>query len=530
MKLNITGQKFNMLTAIKYVKTTIDHKTVWQFKCDCGNIVEKIATNVKDGGIKSCGCLVAINLAKIRKEHGPCNILPKGQASFNNLYHNYKKSAKHNKRSFELTPDQFRQFTSSKCYFCGKLPYNEHKPPSNNGGYLYNGIDRLNNNLGYTIENCVPCCTLCNYTKRDLTINEFKELISNIYINFCTSENTKMKKLEMNKNKLLNFGDVLIEPVFSEVKSRKDVDVSIEFLGLKSLLPIVNSNMDTISNASLCKSLANYKCLSSLHRFWSIEENVKAFNNSLGNGMKPLVSIGITEGEFERAKALYDAGAEIFILDVAHAANIAVVEVYNKLVKNFPNVKYIVGDFGTGKEIQEFLNRVIRKPDAVKCGIGIGSQCITSTVTGVGNTALSCLIDCTNWLRGYDENIKLVLDGGVSTTGDIAKALIAGADLIMSGSMFAGCDEAAGKVCSLDGHKEYRGSASLPSYKVQGKEAPWRAPEGISTIVASKGPVVGILNNISGGLRSACSYVGAFNLNELKANGKFQYKKTSVNA
>jgi IMP dehydrogenase/GMP reductase len=327
-------------------------------------------------------------------------------------------------------------------------------------------------------------------------------------------------------DKLLEFSDVLIQPVFSNVRSRKDVDVSTDFLGLKLALPVLNSNMDTVASPELCRALAEYGTIGTLHRFWSIEENVKAFVDSIspeGKGIGPIVSIGIGDKEFERAKALYKVGASKFMLDVAHAANIAVVEMYNKLVKEFPCSRFIVGDFGTGAEILEFLKRVDQTPDAFKVGIGIGSVCHTKLVTGVGNTSLSCLFDCAEALEGLDT--KLILDGGVVHYGDISKALVAGADIVISGSMFAGTDEAAGEVIGSGCRKVYRGSASLPSYKVQGKEAPWRAPEGTSITVDMKGPVIDILNNINGALRSSCSYVNAFNLDQLKANAKFQFLK-----
>ena len=341
----------------------------------------------------------------------------------------------------------------------------------------------------------------------------------------------------MNKE-LLDFDSVLIEPQFSFVRSRKDVDVSTDFLGLKLSLPVIPSNMDTVASPALCRALADYGAIGILHRFWSIEENVKAFVESISsdNGICPIVSIGIGDKELERARALYNVGASRFLLDVAHAANIAVVEMYNKLITAFPNCYFIVGDFGTGNEIKEFIRQAAMRrndlsysaPYAVKVGIGIGSVCHTRNVTGVGNTALSCLLDCASVVEEHD--MKLILDGGVREIGDIAKALIAGADLVMSGSMFAGTNEASGRYNDMDmGLKEYRGSASLSSYEVQGKVATWRAPEGTSIWVEEKGPAVNVLNNISGGLRSACSYVGAFNLDELKANGKFQYKKVQVN-
>ena len=329
----------------------------------------------------------------------------------------------------------------------------------------------------------------------------------------------------MNETRLLDFSDVLIEPIFSNVRSRKDVDISTDFLGMKLSIPVLNSNMDTIASPELCKALANYGSIGTLHRFWSIEENVKAFTDSISNGRKPIVSIGIGDKELLRADALNKAGAEVFMLDVAHAANVAVVETYNQLKRLFPYHKFIVGDFGTGLEIKEFLKRVVHPPEAIKVGISIGSQCVTRLTTGVGTPSLSCLQDCSEELENWGDDIKLILDGGIVYLGDCAKALVGGADLIISGSLFAGTEESAGEIVHNESgiFKTYRGSASYESYVVQNKVSHWRAPEGISSLVPLKGPVINILNNISGGLKSSCSYVNAFNLDQLRVNAKFRY-------
>jgi IMP dehydrogenase len=329
----------------------------------------------------------------------------------------------------------------------------------------------------------------------------------------------------MDQDKLYNFDDVLITPVFSNVRSRKDVNLSTDFLGMKLSLPIVNSNMDTVASPVLCRALADYGTVGTLHRFWSVEQNVQAFKDSISNGREPIVSIGIGDKEFLRADALSKVGAKIFMLDVAHAANVAIVEMYNKLRMNFPYHKFIVGDFGTGEEIKEFLNRVVHAPDAVKVGISVGSVCVTRLTTGVGTPALSCLQDCAAELDNWGDDIKLILDGGVSYYGDISKALIAGADLVISGSMFAGTEEAPGEFINNGSgkFKAYRGSASHESYIVQNKEAAWRAPEGIATLIPYKGPVLKVLNEINGALKSSCSYVNAFTITELKANGKFRF-------
>jgi IMP dehydrogenase len=337
----------------------------------------------------------------------------------------------------------------------------------------------------------------------------------------------------------LAFDDVLLEPIFSHVKSRQDVNPSSDFLGLKLSLPVTNSNMDTVASPELSKVLHDYGMVSSIHRFCTIEENVKLFQASIHNGIKPIVSVGVGEHELLRASKLAEAGAEIFLLDVAHAANILVVAMFQHLSAMLPNCKIIVGNFGTGKEIDEFIRLADRKPDAVCVGIGGGSMCLTRVVTGVGVPTLESIIDAAHVCERND--LKMMVNGGLRNSGDIVKALAAGADLIMLGSMFAGTDESSGKLCiddklSLDDklhlkcgradycpkHKEYRGSASLSSYEAQGKVASWRSPEGDSTWVPLKGPAVNVLNQINGGIRSACSYLNAFNINEMRAHASFK--------
>jgi len=329
------------------------------------------------------------------------------------------------------------------------------------------------------------------------------------------------------------FDDVLLECLFSNVRSRQDVDPSIDFLGLKLSLPVTNSNMDTVSSPGLSKVLHEYGTISSIHRFCTIEENVKTFKASIHNGITPIVSIGVGNEELKRAVALHAAGARIFLLDVAHAANILVVEAYNLLCNNVAPAQFIVGNFGTSKEVAEFLSKADRKPEAICVGIGGGSMCLTRVVTGVGIPTLASILDCAEICD--NEGMKMMVNGGLRNSGDIVKALAAGADLIMLGSMFAGTDEASGQVCGTelcgieehdgydDLHKEYRGSASSPSYEAQGKIATWRAPEGDSTWVSPKGPAVNVLNTINGGIRSAYSYLNSFNIHELRANAKFNY-------
>jgi IMP dehydrogenase len=325
---------------------------------------------------------------------------------------------------------------------------------------------------------------------------------------------------------LYTFDDVLIEPCFSTVKSRKDIDLSSSFLNLKLQLPVMNANMDTVSSVEMCNKMFEQGGIGTLHRFCSIEKNVEIFKAASSFGI-PVVSLGVGKDEMKRARALVNAGANVLLLDVAHAASYITVDMFNELKTTFlaKGIKYIVGNFGTGKEVLAFLERVTYAPDAVKVGIGGGSLCTTRLVTGVGIPTLSSILDVTKALKSIGSKVQIIGDGGIRHVGDIVKALVAGADTVMLGSMLAGTEESSGKFISNQkgSFKEYRGSASLGSYEVQGKVATWRAPEGEATLVSYKGPVINILNNINGGIRSACSYVNAFNLNDLRKNAKFNF-------
>ena len=319
------------------------------------------------------------------------------------------------------------------------------------------------------------------------------------------------------------FDDILIEPCFSTIRSRQDVDLSQYFLDRIITLPVMNANMDTVASIEMCKALSTAGAIGTLHRFCSIEKNVQVYLDTCTQGTpSPIVSVGVGIAEEERAKALIKAGATRVLIDIAHAASSVMVETYTNLASQFSDVKFIVGNFGSADELTQFLVYVKPfKPDAVKVGIGGGSLCTTRIVTGCGVPTFSSVMECAAVAEDY--NIKLIADGGIRSTGDIVKALAAGADVVMLGAMFAGTDETPGSVIK-DTHgvfKEYRGSASLSSYITQEKVAKWRAPEGEATLVPYKGPVKNVLENINGGIRSACSYVGANDLAELRGKAKF---------
>jgi len=174
--MDISNQKFNRLTAIKIVGKN-NNGYIWMFECDCGNFVNFNGSRVKNGYIKSCGCLNKENIIKNgrnRKEYG--------QSMFNSLYCNYKNIAKKRGLLFELTKEQFGIITKQNCFYCNKEPIQTMNNTRKFGYYFYNGIDRIDSSKGYIIDNVVPCCKICNTGKTDLSKDEFLSWIKSVYI------------------------------------------------------------------------------------------------------------------------------------------------------------------------------------------------------------------------------------------------------------------------------------------------------------------------------------------------------------
>lgn len=333
--------------------------------------------------------------------------------------------------------------------------------------------------------------------------------------------------------KTFTFDDVLLVPKFSFIKSRKDIDLSQTFLDEKINIPLVSSNMDSVTGSDMAKAMLNQGAMGCLHRFNSIEENVNMFKSSfvpLENltTLRPWVSIGLGGNELERAHALKHWGANVFIVDVANGANIEVVKQVQSLREILGNrVNIVVGNFATGQAIKDFIYHVgSDRVDAWKVGIGGGSACTTRKITGSGYPTFSSIRDCVNTGQ------HIIADGGIRNSGDFSKAIAAGAKMVMVGGMLAGCDESPSEkvlgevIKESEGyrhslHKKYRGSASAESYEVQGKTADHRTPEGESFLVPYTGPAADVVQQMSAGLRSSMSYVGAANLEEFRSEAEF---------
>jgi hypothetical protein len=177
---DFSKQKFHMLTAIEFVEVR-KGTCYWRFVCDCGKSTIKQASKVKDGRVKSCGC--------VRYQKGkifPSMRLPPGEAGKRNIFRDYQNRAKRKGIEFSLTIEEFAEITKQRCVYCGVEPRNECRMEWGAGTYFYNGIDRIDNAIGYTQDNVAPCCAICNYAKKTSSVEDFRKWIVGVYTHWAS--------------------------------------------------------------------------------------------------------------------------------------------------------------------------------------------------------------------------------------------------------------------------------------------------------------------------------------------------------
>ena len=182
---DITGQKFGRLTVIRRSGTSKQREVIWECRCDCGTVKDIRASHLSMGRTQSCGCYHKDMMRETRKGKPSSKRLPAGVAAFNHLFASYKSSAAQRGLSWELTKEECLSLYQSPCYYCGALPncvtYPSTTDKKHGGAFIFNGIDRVDNSLGYTSENVVTCCKDCNYAKRDRSLAEFKEWVTRLH-------------------------------------------------------------------------------------------------------------------------------------------------------------------------------------------------------------------------------------------------------------------------------------------------------------------------------------------------------------
>ena len=312
----------------------------------------------------------------------------------------------------------------------------------------------------------------------------------------------------------LCYDDVLLVPQYSDIRSRKEVDISTELgEGLKLELPLISSPMDTVSGEKMAKALDKAGTMSIIHRYNTIEDQVGLVCSVTKDGGRVGAAVGITGDFLERAQALENYGVSFLCVDVAHGHHIMMKEALEALKKNV-DVHIMAGNVATSAGFND-LSRW--GADSVRCNIGGGSACTTRVQTGHGVAGLQTIFDCADG-RALGNKTRIVADGGIKNSGDIVKALAAGADLVMVGSLLAGTKETPGHIveASMGQFKEYRGMASKKAqFEWRGKTGSY---EGVSTMVPYKGPVKHVLEDLENGIRSGLSYSGCRTINELQKN------------
>ena len=328
------------------------------------------------------------------------------------------------------------------------------------------------------------------------------------------------------KQQGLTFDDVLLIPQKTKIASRSSIDLSTQLTPkIKLRMPIISANMDTVTEWRMAIQLAKEGGIGIIHRFLTIEQEVEQVKIVKKEGCLVGAAIGIKQDCFERTAALIKAGVDVIVIDIAHGHSIHLFKVLKELTEKFPKMEFIAGNVATGAGT---LDLISSGAAAVKVGIGPGAQCTTRIVTGSGVPQLTAVENCVEVAR--DHGIPIIADGGIRTSGDITKALAAGASTVMIGSLFAGCEESPALTIFRDNRKFKltRGIASLMAnhdrkYRdakiVQDLKS--YAAEGVESVVPYRGSIADLLAQMLGGVRSGLSYSGASNITELWDKAEF---------
>lgn len=342
----------------------------------------------------------------------------------------------------------------------------------------------------------------------------------------------------------LTFDDVLLIPAESHVLPN-EVKLDTKLApNLQLHIPLISAGMDTVTEGNMAIAMAENGGLGVIHKNLSIEAQVDEVKKAKGKTVDPnlphpavdnqgrllaAAAVGVTSDTFERAESLLEAGADAIVIDTAHGHSAGVLRKIKEIREHFPNATLIAGNVATGEGTAALFDAGV---DVVKVGIGPGSICTTRIVAGVGVPQITAIYDAASVAQKYGK--KIIADGGIKYSGDVVKALAAGGNAVMLGSMFSGTTEAPGTVFTNEGKqfKSYRGMGSVGAMSQQHgssdryfqggvNEANKLVPEGVEALVPYKGDVSNIIYQIDGGLRAGMGYVGASTIEELIENSQF---------
>ena len=325
----------------------------------------------------------------------------------------------------------------------------------------------------------------------------------------------------------LTFDDVLLVPRYSSVLP-SETNLSID-LGskLKLRVPFLSSAMDTVTESSMATGIALIGGLGIIHRNLSIIKQTTEVKRVKKKNLLVGAAVGTGNEDFDRARSILDSGADLIVIDTAHGHSEKVLKILKKIKKIKSKIPICVGNIASGEAALRLYNE---GADILKVGIGPGSICTTRMIAGIGVPQISALIEVKKSIK--NKKIKIISDGGIKFSGDIAKGIAAGADAIMKGSIFAGTEESPGKKFKYKNtyYKSYRGMGSIGAmsagssnryFQKKHKDKSKFVPEGVEARVIYKGSVEKILYQLQGGLRSSMGYIGAKTINEIQKKAKF---------
>ena len=325
----------------------------------------------------------------------------------------------------------------------------------------------------------------------------------------------------------LTFDDVLLLPRHSSVLPAT-TNISLHLTNKITLkVPFLSSAMDTVTESKMAIAIAKEGGLGIIHRNLDIKNQSREIKKVKNKKYLVGAAIGTNKEDFDRARSLVAHGVDLIVIDTAHGHSEKVLRTLTNIKKIIKKVPICVGNIATGEAAKKLYNS---GADIIKVGIGPGSICTTRMVAGVGVPQISAIMEVKKALN--KKKIKIISDGGIKFSGDIAKALAAGADAIMMGSIFAGTEESPGKKFKFNGkiYKQYRGMGSIGAmsagsanryFQKKFKDKSKFVPEGVEGRVEYKGKVSNIIYQLQGGLRSSMGYIGAKNLEEINKKAKF---------
>ena len=326
----------------------------------------------------------------------------------------------------------------------------------------------------------------------------------------------------------LTFDDVTLSPNYSDILP-SEVDTSIKLTNNINLkIPLLSSAMDTVTESKMCIALARAGGIGVIHRNLDIKKQVDEIRKVKAHKLLVGAAVGAGANELNRAKNILKENIDLIVVDTAHGHTKKVKDMINKIKKIKPKKTVLcAGNIATPEAAKFLINLGV---DIIKVGIGPGSICTTRLVAGIGVPQLSAIINVRNGLG--KRKTLIIADGGIKFSGDIAKALSAGADAVMIGSLFAGTDEAPGKKIKKNGKlfKSFRGMGSIGAmnkgsadryFQKKQSDSSKYVPEGVEGYIKYKGPVSKIVYSLVGGLRSSMGYLGCKQIKALKNKPKF---------